>query len=395
MFSHCNHHDQWAPTDLPVPAAPSTTPIPAGQPKDLLSAHYHRLESLLDSALATLMIILDTAHTPTFTDHTSQVLQALARRTPMPLPCPPTLTPSPTPPPDASPSTPTKVRAATYVQAVAEDHVQPPNTEPISIMAVETKVEGVHEQIAMLSVPPPCRPPPDLIFRFNLNTDAPQIHPHPSVLFAALNEPISAAGLLLDGIQWTQIGNLTLHFMHSPAFTPDSPLLRLSKQHPPPRVDHGDRWHSVVVHNVPVPLMRTKPDFDDGIGGVAEWLHRGGFNGTMEGIKVLVNESDGSPPKKQVPLRISVASKGDADFLVKNGALIFGRLGTIGIKWLCWRIKNYLLLHVPANLVNDLHVFKLAGLELGKAMKRRLKEEGTPPDSEKDHSTESGSAKGP
>ncbi|KAJ7938846.1 hypothetical protein B0H13DRAFT_2301496 [Mycena leptocephala] len=69
MFSRCDHHDQKAPGGFlaPQPSYSAPFPLEAHQEPhpDLLSAHHWRLESLLDSALATLTLIHDIApHQP-------------------------------------------------------------------------------------------------------------------------------------------------------------------------------------------------------------------------------------------------------------------------------------------------------------------------------------------
>ncbi|KAJ7920361.1 hypothetical protein B0H13DRAFT_2319557 [Mycena leptocephala] len=65
MFSRCDHHDQKAPGGFlaPQPSYSAPFPLEAHQEPhpDLLSAHHRCLESLLDSALATLTLIHDIA----------------------------------------------------------------------------------------------------------------------------------------------------------------------------------------------------------------------------------------------------------------------------------------------------------------------------------------------
>jgi hypothetical protein len=87
MFSRGNHHDQISPGAWLAPLTSHSTlqPSEAWMPCDAnLSAHYFRLETLLDSALATLTLIRDTATLaapPTLSSHVEDVLRALYRHT--------------------------------------------------------------------------------------------------------------------------------------------------------------------------------------------------------------------------------------------------------------------------------------------------------------------------
>ncbi|KAJ7936424.1 hypothetical protein B0H13DRAFT_2303825 [Mycena leptocephala] len=275
MFSRSNHHDQEAPANVAHPT-PHSTPqpvvagwLPSTDPStDHLSAHYHRLEFLLDSALAALTLILDNATTPTFTDHTTDVLRALYRRT-MPT-CP---SPIPASPDDPTPS-PTPPKSATYADAVmstAPDHAEKP-TEADSDITKPTENRASHRAV------------PDLIFRLDLLPSAPSVRPHPTALFKALAAEPATTRFRLGGVRWTQNGNLTINFMDN-AYRPESaldqapaiwkvvrPLLRLPKQYACPRVDRGGSWHSVVVHDVPVLPRPDGPGYDPHSESASEWL---------------------------------------------------------------------------------------------------------------------------
>ena len=75
MFLRHNHHDQKAPGDSlepPTPCSTHTATMGCTPFTDYLTARHRRLESLLDSALATLSLIHDAASPaapPTFTRH--------------------------------------------------------------------------------------------------------------------------------------------------------------------------------------------------------------------------------------------------------------------------------------------------------------------------------------
>ncbi|KAJ7848523.1 hypothetical protein B0H13DRAFT_2361834 [Mycena leptocephala] len=290
MFSRSNHHDQEAPANVAHPT-PHTTPQPvvAGwlPSTDHLSAHYHRLEFLLDSALAALKLILDNATTPTFTDHTTDVLRALYRRA-MPT-CP---SPIPASPDDPTPS-PTPPKSAMYADAVmstAPDHAEKP-TEADSDITKPTENRASHRAV------------PDLIFRLDLLPSAPSVRPHPTALFKALAAEPATTRFRLGGVRWTQNGNLTINFMDN-AYRPESaldqapaiwkvvrPLLRLPKQYACPRVDRGGSWHSVIVHDVPVLPRPDGPGYDPHSESASEWLYRGGFQGQAEHFSLFTAPS--------------------------------------------------------------------------------------------------------
>ncbi|KAF8139308.1 hypothetical protein K438DRAFT_2118218 [Mycena galopus ATCC 62051] len=93
-----------------------------------------RLETLLDSALATLTLIRDYAPTaPALTIHSSEVLRVLCRHVPVPALCPQpdTVTPTPTPTPTPSPTP-----ALTSTRATYADVTACPTTDPVATSAV-------------------------------------------------------------------------------------------------------------------------------------------------------------------------------------------------------------------------------------------------------------------
>ncbi|KAJ6548788.1 hypothetical protein B0H19DRAFT_1074605 [Mycena capillaripes] len=108
MFSHSDHHHQ-SPPGL---GATSTIDFTYVSTPDQLSEHYRHLESLLDSALATLTLINATTTTgpmPAYCPRTIQVVQALnhyiATQDVIPTATTPTTTNVATSPPIAAPAT--------------------------------------------------------------------------------------------------------------------------------------------------------------------------------------------------------------------------------------------------------------------------------------------------
>ncbi|KAJ7689789.1 hypothetical protein B0H17DRAFT_1134731 [Mycena rosella] len=180
MFSCGNHHDQTVSGNDLAPPAPTSTfqPLEAWLPcQDNLSAHCLHLETLLDSALATLALIRDTA-TPTapatLSPHTKDVLWALFWHT---LEHTDRTTPSlnsPTQAPQHPPST----KPTTYAAAcTATDRPGLPEPIPVSPSPTASALES-SPQLATR---------PDMIFRFDLQPpELLRTCPHPSVMFDAL-----------------------------------------------------------------------------------------------------------------------------------------------------------------------------------------------------------------
>ncbi|KAJ7791440.1 hypothetical protein B0H14DRAFT_2624995 [Mycena olivaceomarginata] len=189
--------DQMAPGHIPTPPTHFQTPKPAdgGWPlsTDRISAHHNRLESLLDSALATMTLILDIATTLTFSGHTTDVLRALCQRT-IVATCP-SPNPDPNPLPHAStvPSTP---KIAMYADAVTAtpDHTGTGADE--ASMTKAAKLDCAQSSASSA---------PDLIFRIDSLPSAPTVQPHPTALFPALAAKPVAPDLCVAG-------NLTINF---------------------------------------------------------------------------------------------------------------------------------------------------------------------------------------
>ncbi|KAJ7126586.1 hypothetical protein C8R43DRAFT_1134910 [Mycena crocata] len=330
MISASDHHHQSVPAVLLAPpTTPSTFQPPNAGPthsNDLLAAHYHRLESLLDSALATLTIIHCTAICtgPILNPHMTDVLKVLTRLSAASASAPPPPTHSSAP--DSIPSQ--SVKTATYAQAVrtATDRAETP-TEAKPNMAKQ-------------STDPPLRSPtpthpaskPDLVFRFDTEPPRASPIPSPAALFKTIGVKSVLDRVTLNGVWWTQKGNLALHLVgldDEPISADDAlarapaiwgairVLLGFSKAHPCPRVDTGVPWHIVIARNVPIWDKITRSY------SPAEWLKGGGFQGKMEAFSFMCNRDD-FMTKKFVPVRISLSSKADADILVQNGALLWG-----------------------------------------------------------------------
>ncbi|KAJ7863107.1 hypothetical protein B0H14DRAFT_2739309 [Mycena olivaceomarginata] len=239
---------------------------------DPLSAHYSRLESLLDSALATLTLIHD--HTqnpdlPALTGHMTEVLQALCRHT---VSVHPGTTTTPIPTPALSPSS---TRPATYAEVMTGTA-----TDPATISANTPDSTCT----PTLPVSPNKAQGPDLIFRFDchpFNSPPPLARrPHPSHLFTEIKKKSIVGDLQLTSVRWTTKGNLAFTFLHNEHFASDN----ITKQSP-------ELWKSSGVDAEAISLMCSELD--------------------------LASQETAS-------LRVSLSSKKHADFLVQNGVLALG-----------------------------------------------------------------------
>ncbi|KAJ7605759.1 hypothetical protein B0H17DRAFT_1154188 [Mycena rosella] len=207
MTSLLNHHHE---NGLPVCVAPGEPCIPGTTLAPTCRTHmgHHRhLETLLDSALATLTLIRgNTAHVQHFTPHLLEVLRLLNHH----ILASPSTTLSTTPP------------AATTIAP------SPPAT----------------------TSPHPATDAVDKALRSHFKDTFPKF---------------------LAGVQWSQNRNLILHphldfctakfiaEQDEEIWTVLRPLLGLADNHPCPLFDTDEKWHSVVFHGVPM-LADRRPE---------------------------------------------------------------------------------------------------------------------------------------
>ncbi|KAF7346083.1 hypothetical protein MSAN_01834400 [Mycena sanguinolenta] len=354
MFSRSNHHDQTAPSANPA-AAPTllaSRPPAWDSPTkpQLLSAHFSRLESLLDSALATLTLIRD--HAPNndqqvLSSHAMEVLQALCRHTFIPAPDP-GLAPAATTSPPLPPSPPTPPAAATYAAATAVPTRDGSVTASIADADADIDAAGHTSARAQSPTPTPTPPPttsdilktqnyaPDLIFRLD---DSPHTiplpgRPHSERLCVAIRESVlPGTGLRILSVRWTQKGNLTVTFLHDAEFTRQAalklapaiwklirPLFKLPKQSACPRIEQGGSWHTVVIHSVPVAYEESKQS-------VRDWLWETSVLGPIGAVSVMCDDNVLSArigAGGTVSVRVSLVDKADADSLLAHGAIVLG-----------------------------------------------------------------------
>ncbi|KAJ6605202.1 hypothetical protein DFH09DRAFT_1353746 [Mycena vulgaris] len=286
MFSHSYHHHQAAQSDLQSGCLPNTT---EGASQDRIMVHQARLESLLDSALATLALIhdLSTSASVAYPLHVTEVLRALNRHILLLPASLPEFTPDLT---SATSSAPMKPNHATV---------------------------------------------PDVILRFDLDPVNPPRQIFAAKVFATVHEatrPACGKMCMFDGARWTRGGNLALQISEH-SFSPDliidshmdtiwsalRPLLGYSEGHECPRVDSGRPWHSVVFRDVP--KLPSRDQYN--ISNAQRWLATGGFTSKVKAVSVLCSPEafEDSP---SVSLRVSLSMEEYAQQLVDKGANLFG-----------------------------------------------------------------------
>ncbi|KAJ7896878.1 hypothetical protein B0H13DRAFT_2338080 [Mycena leptocephala] len=337
MLSSLDHHHQEGPA-TPLATTPHSTVDLCS--RDELRAHHQHLETLLDSALATLALIRETTTALPYTPHLLAVLRVLnhhiAQST---APTTGALFPAnATPTPTATPmTTTTTTTQATY--AAASD---PRRSGPISTPEPNTVKQEPSEPF-----PPraPRRPavgkPTRVIIRFDQKPDQPQpFRASPFSLYknitASLLSVFQGTGYakLIAGVQWTRRGNLVLHpatevctakFLaeqEDGIWAAIHPLLRLPETYSRPIFDTDEQWHSVVFHGVPVPPNRRMDPFthkfiDDCVKSDDV------LQGEVKGFSVLCRPED-LQTRSSLALRVSLSSEADALRLIKNGGFMAG-----------------------------------------------------------------------
>ncbi|KAJ7253276.1 hypothetical protein C8J57DRAFT_1660518 [Mycena rebaudengoi] len=335
MFSRSNHHDL---AGASAPTAPSTLCYTSSSYLEPPSTHHQHLEALLDSALATLVLIHETtsgpiAHSPRVTD----VLRVLTRRIIA------TSTSATTPAPDSAPTPPPLLvperapdTAATYAHALSAESSQPPK-------------DNIPKHCPILPTPSPSPPPssrppqhrrpdseiPDVILCLDL---LPQSVSHRcsegKLLITASDALEKAIGAVpaISGVRWTRNGNLALQVdldggssktiaAHaSVIWAAIRPLLGFTEQQRQPRFNEGNPWRAVVFHAVPVG-PKSKKQFT--LSSVRSWLGLDGPTSPVRAVSVLCRNEDFAG-KQYVSLRISMDSDTESQRLVTEGGLLFG-----------------------------------------------------------------------
>ncbi|KAJ7721997.1 hypothetical protein B0H16DRAFT_1737954 [Mycena metata] len=300
MFSHSDHHHVRPPVTVPVSLLP-TFAAAAPCPERAI-VHQQRLESLLESALATAALLHDIDGTATYSDHILEVLGALNRRITASVPA--TTTPH-TSAPATSPSSDGPAPAA-----IDDDK--------------ETKSSHVSYARAVSTVRH-SQPTSDIILR--LSSAVYEVYPdailaHPVEIFDALRGAQFPDQGLFAGVRWTrncnlviqvQLGTATANFIiekyASRIWDRIQPVLQYPVGHPAPGFETGDPWHSVVFHHVPALHTRDSYAHSD----LQNSLEAGGFHHPVKAFSILCTDEELDRRSRlglPVALRVTVSSQG-------------------------------------------------------------------------------------
>ncbi|KAK7040618.1 hypothetical protein R3P38DRAFT_2896486, partial [Favolaschia claudopus] len=323
MISSVNHHHQ---------------NLAHGQDLTLdLVQQYHRLETLLDSALATCMLIRDTTSPPAFSPHILGVLALLGRHIAQsgPLSCHHPADSSddkPPPLPDTTPSTTTQ------------------ESDPVTDHAGQkfaTYADVTRDSSAKPTLPTPLKTdhvPSSLIIRFD-NREVKPFAARALDLFnalgLALTDVFGDAHASVTGAHWSRKGNLilqpnpnvctvqTLAQQSEKIWSVIRPLLELPADYECPDFDTDERWHSVVFHGVPMPLSRRPQAYSSEVvkGSLRHtWSIRepvDQFPGELKQYSFLTRPEE-FKTRRTLTLKVSLSSLDAASYLIRNGGFMAG-----------------------------------------------------------------------
>ncbi|KAF7349380.1 hypothetical protein MSAN_01727800 [Mycena sanguinolenta] len=362
MFSRSNHHRQEGLT-VPPPQEP-TFDFSLRAHDDLLSHHRH-LESLLDSALATLVLICDfeTAASTAlpYSPHLLAVIRHLASRI---FPMSPLLTATSG---SAATAAPDETLPTAQAAAAATSHDTNPATQIPAPAAPDTAATS-HDINTATQIPAPVGPETNNITtpqvevvaavtpmqrgghgRLNIRCsrvlselptsalpDAPSLYVAVIRALMPLAEKNTPQRALLAGAGWTKNRNIVLHaaggnytvkFLHKhrdAIWSRLRPLLELTDDSLCPPCDAGNTWHSVVFHDVPVPPnRRTVAWFNGSRSTILGWAKPRSSEGIVHEFSVMCQPEE-IPKRNTVSLRLYLSSKADAESLVRDGGFMFG-----------------------------------------------------------------------
>ncbi|KAF7365768.1 hypothetical protein MVEN_00450700 [Mycena venus] len=329
MILSLNHHHQKGQTACPAPAHHTSDNLSS---HDELLTHYQHLETLLDSALATLTLIHGISSSPVYTPHLLGVLRVLDRHItqPSPITMPSdsttatTATTTPTNAPKFEPPT------ATYAAVTVAD--------PQPALTCEAIKHESPARAAHLCSPP--KQPTRVVIRFDkMPTDQPKpVRASPLHLYKAISLALADCDIgnaaLVAGVQWSRKGNLVLRpatdtctakllsqQFHRiwPAIRP---LLKLSEDYKCPVFETDEQWHSVVFHGVPMPPTRRAGAFSSDLVDISLQTS-GASHGVLKSYSVLCHPED-FQTRDSLALRVSLSSEVDAAHLIKNGGFMAG-----------------------------------------------------------------------
>ncbi|KAJ7782952.1 hypothetical protein B0H16DRAFT_1494864 [Mycena metata] len=327
MILSSNHHHQGSALQ------PGPAPYLKSDLDGLVMSHYRHLESLLDSALATLALIQTATSPPVFTPHLLGVLQLLAHHI--------TQTTQTTSGMGHSPSLATTTPLTTSATTSSPD--LPPRSPSATYAAVADAKPSTPDHHATVTTPditPDTTPdtserPSRVVVRFDLAEKRfkPQ-RVDELRLYVDISKALGdsdAEGLLLSGVRWTKKGNLilrpapntcTAQFLvqhQGKIWATIRSRLQLPEGCEPPLFETDEPWHSVVFHDVPVPdagsINYTRVD-------------KSLRQATSAPVRVtdyaVLCRPEDLHSKRCVAVRVSLSSAAVASGLIKNGGFMIG-----------------------------------------------------------------------
>jgi hypothetical protein len=322
MFSRSDHHHAGLQTSAPA----TTTPQPTAQRcPERCTALLHRLESLLESTLATLVLINDICDAP-YPDHLLELSGAINRRMNAHIPNPITTAPIGV---DATVPDPPSCHASGFGPADKEtktDHVS--YARAVSAARSDSRESQEHSESR------------DIVIRFDLEPPdiAKSAGAHPQLIYNAIHRALSPSPgkRLFAGVRYTRNWNLviqvepgtgTAQFMiekyATSIWNAIRPVLGYPAGHPCPTFETGNPWHSVVFHNVP--SLDGRKSYD--LLNIRQMLTAGGFRHTVKAFSILCTDEELSRRwvrRLTVPMRVTVDSREAAQELVDHGGMILG-----------------------------------------------------------------------
>ncbi|KAJ6477563.1 hypothetical protein C8R45DRAFT_1157374 [Mycena sanguinolenta] len=333
MFSRSYHHHQDTRGATGAPAAHCSGW--AAHPN-----HYNRLESLLDSALATLALLHESHTAPAplaFSPHVSEVLSALNKyivvnQAPHPNPTPDTTTTS-------EPLTEACIaQTATYALAAAspppssntDKHtpVATPSraTPPVPNHIVAPRTGAIDRARSRAS---------RLILRFDPADPVPPKRADTLELYAAVANVLPKQAYHLAGVSWTRKGTLVLHarpgvctakllaVYEAQIWGALRPRLGFNTKKAAPKFEVDEPWYSIVIHGAPMPPSRSPEAIS--LLSIMHWSEVNGLTGSVMAYSILCSADD-FETRDSLSVRVSLSSEADALHLVKNGGTFFGAM---------------------------------------------------------------------
>ncbi|KAJ7715295.1 hypothetical protein B0H14DRAFT_2644190 [Mycena olivaceomarginata] len=320
MIPSVDHHHHGGPTACPTPALRSDAqPCPHNE----LTTHRQHLETLLDSALATLMLIqAASASVPVFGTHIVGIIRLLNQHTtdtsPTCIPARPpptsvatttaaTMTSAPTPAPTSTTAT---YAAATYAAAAASD---PRPSDPSLGRRCPSALHRLRDRL-LRRVPNQSHDPLASLSASTMHRRPCLDHSKPTPLLLEQEGELDPP---------PAVNACTASYLteQSPFIWPAiRPLLKLPEEYDCPAFETDEHWHSVVFHAAPAPpddRTYTRSLIEDGL-AASDIPNR-----VFKGYSVLSRPAD-IRTRGSLALRVSLSSEPDALRLINKGGFMAG-----------------------------------------------------------------------